>query len=141
MNSLVCSEPVLPDFSELTADELAKIVGAPLKCVRCGGVLELRCPEGHLYVAPRTISPNIPRPLAELPPERRRARPPASVQPLRFPGHKASCSMNKTPATVTHRVNCSCAPRTYKPKVCACGVTFQPTGPRDIRCSKCRGIS
>lgn len=30
-------------------------------------------------------------------------------------------------------------PRTYKPKLCACGETFTPTGPRDIRCPGCKG--
>jgi hypothetical protein len=30
------------------------------------------------------------------------------------------------------------APRTYKPKACGCGITFQPTGPRDIRCLACK---
>jgi hypothetical protein len=29
-------------------------------------------------------------------------------------------------------------PRTYKPKVCSCGETFTPTGPRDIRCTPCK---
>jgi hypothetical protein len=28
--------------------------------------------------------------------------------------------------------------RTYQPKVCACGSTFTPTGPRDVRCPACK---
>jgi DNA-directed RNA polymerase subunit RPC12/RpoP len=39
-------------------------------------------------------------------------------------------------ADVPHRVS---MPRTYKPKVCDCGLAFQPTGPRDIRCPACKG--
>ena len=29
-------------------------------------------------------------------------------------------------------------PRVYKPKVCGCGETFIPTGPRGEKCPKCR---
>jgi hypothetical protein len=32
------------------------------------------------------------------------------------------------------------SPRTYKPKACGCGITFQPTGPRDIRCVTCKAV-
>ena len=28
--------------------------------------------------------------------------------------------------------------RTYQPKVCPCGTTFTPTGPRDVRCPACK---
>lgn len=35
--------PMLPDFSELTAQQLAKIARRPLRCVNCGEVLELAC--------------------------------------------------------------------------------------------------
>jgi hypothetical protein len=36
--------PTLPDFSELTASELAAIASQPLRCTHCGGVIELACP-------------------------------------------------------------------------------------------------
>ncbi len=29
-------------------------------------------------------------------------------------------------------------PRTYKPKTCACGAEFTPTGPRDTACAACK---
>jgi hypothetical protein len=31
--------------------------------------------------------------------------------------------------------------RTYRDKVCACGMTFTPTGPRDVRCAACKSMA
>src|SRR5262249_44541732 len=30
--------------------------------------------------------------------------------------------------------------RVYEPKRCACGATFTPTGPRDVRCPPCKAV-
>lgn len=46
-----CDCPVLPDLSEISAADLEKIIGGPLRCASCGHELELRCPEGHLHRA------------------------------------------------------------------------------------------
>jgi acetyl-CoA carboxylase beta subunit len=42
------------------------------------------------------------------------------------------------PADPRADANVEKKPRTYKPKVCRCGDTFTPTGPRDIRCVPCK---
>jgi len=121
-----CNCPVLPAFDELTAEELDQVTGSPLRCLSCGGVLELRCPEGHVHQAPRSHSPNVPR-------------------AARVDRRRVCASGHELPKGAKRCYTCQPRPerrsnRTYKAKPCReCRETFTPTGPRDDICTTCRG--
>lgn len=130
-------DPELPAFDEMSAVELHRVIGGPLRCARCGAELELRCGNGHLHTAAPTKSPNVPARVIrevdrqgrrctaghELPPRKSRClicRPIARPLTRRSPGPRAG-------------------PLTFRPKRCACGQRFTPTGPNAKRCKRCRG--
>lgn len=109
-------EPVVP---EVLVGDLSK----PLCCETCGHELELRCANGH------------------------RHRNNAGHRHVRAAGTRECCVCKNMfePRPLQRRCDdCLAAARAnltqrnYKPRVCACGTTFTPTGPRDVRCSTCK---
>lgn len=119
-----CRCPMPPALDELPAAELADVIGKPLRCTSCGEELELSCPKGHVHQAPRSVSPNIVRPIVE------KVRTCDAGHELR-PGQRVCRVCRPKPVATS-------TPRTYAPKQCSCGRTFTPTGPNAKRCEVCR---
>lgn len=151
-----CNCPVLPDLNEMSADEFDQVIGKPLCCTSCGQELELRCPEGHVHHAPRTRSPND-RPEKTLALVRSC---PGCEKPFEPRAYQRRCDdclagdatrkcgdcgarmeLRQRVCRVCHpaEVKTPTSNRTYSEKTCSCGETFMPTGPRALRCGKCRG--
>ena len=123
MTTTDCRCPAPPALDELPAAELVDVIGKPLRCTSCGEELELSCPKGHVHQAPRSVSPNVARPIAE------KVRTCDAGHELK--GSRRRCLICDPKPTPT-------SSRTYKPKQCGCGRTFMPTGPRALRCEECR---
>lgn len=118
-----CDCPQVPDFSEMSTEQIDRMIGKPLRCTSCGGELELRCPEGHLHQAPRTRSPNH-RPAVQQDVDRTCAA-----------GHRMA--FRQRVCLVCHPKAEPRSHRTYAPKPCAqCRREFQPTGPRALFCKR-----
>lgn len=159
-----CACPEVPAFDELSAAELDRIMGAPLKCTSCGSELELRCPEGHVHQVEPTRSPNhrpAPKPdksyvaatrdcrqcgQAFAPRKHQRTCDGCATQsPPPTARACQRCGNDYTPARVKQRICATCrdtvpetrSHRTYAPKPCfGCARVFQPTGPRAVYCRR-----
>jgi hypothetical protein len=112
-------EPTVP---EIRAGDLSK----PLCCDTCGHELELRCGEGHLHTKNVGHLPPVPKVKTKQCPGCQQP-----FEPRRYQRRCDRCTPKKG----------SVAARAYREKPCAsCGATFAPTGPRALRCEKCRGV-
>ena len=112
-----------PEMPTIEGSVEFPIPSGPVRCVCCGEPLELRCAKRCGQAAASVAAAAAAHPsigyVASTTPAPRRALDLALA------------------ATDTR----SYRPRTYKPKGCACGQAFTPTGPRDVRCPTCKGHS